>query len=359
MSKLTHSNIEQISENWKKIVRPYMALDDKKAWLQVINTIVPFVALWYLAYQAYLTSFWLGFPISLLNAGFLIRLFIIMHDCGHGTLFKSTFSRNLVGHIAGWLHLTPYSQWSNDHAIHHNTSGNLDKKRKAGNNIWTITTQEYSQMPPLEKFNYRFQRHPVTMLLINPIVYYFILMRLYQPHDGSKEKRSVLYTNLFIAIVTPVLCLTIGWKAFLAVHLPTTFIAQMTGFYFFYVQHQYENAYWKRNEEWDYFEASMKGSSFFKLPKILQWFTASIGYHHIHHLCHLIPNYNLQKCHEENKLFQNPVELSLLDSLKCFNLHIYDESTKELISFREYKKRYPKGTVTKIPTFKMSKKIVS
>ncbi len=344
MLKFAHSDTQQVSENgnskleWKKIIRPYLAIDDRKAWLQLLNTVVPFFFLWYLAYQAYLISFWLSLPISLLNAGFLMRIFVLMHDCGHGTFLKSAFLRNLVGHTTGWLTLTPYWQWSNDHAIHHNTSGNLNKQGYG--DLWTVTAREYSQMTFSEKLHYRIYRFPLTILFFTPVLYFFFHQRLIKPHDGAKERRSVIYTNIFIAIMALAINFTIGWKAFLAVHLPTALIAQMMGFYFFYVQHQYENPYWKYNEEWDYFDASMKGSSFFKLPKLLQWFTANIGYHHIHHLCHLIPNYNLQKCHEENKLFQDPVKLDIMDSFKSLILHIYDESTEELISFRKYKKRY-------------------
>ena len=208
--------------------------------------------------------------------------------------------------------------------------------------MWLATVNEYKEMNARERFNYRFYRHPFVTFLIGPFWLFMLTFRFFTKNDGAKEKQSVIITNVFIALFSLMMASIVGWKAYLIIHLPMLYMAQIFGVWMFYVQHQYEGVYWERKKDWDYFESAMKGSSFFKLPKVMQWFTGNIGFHHIHHLSHSIPNYNLERCMKENEIFQSPPTLTLLSSIKCMFLSVYDEDRKELISFKEMDERYAK-----------------
>ncbi|MBT5094944.1 MAG: fatty acid desaturase, partial [Halobacteriovoraceae bacterium] len=278
---------------WKKIVRKYTTPDPIKSWWQVINTLVPLFTLWWCAYQALSVSIWLSLFIGILCQPFFVRAFIILHDCSHGTFFKSKRLRTIVGTICGILTFTPYKQWGREHTAHHQTSGNLDKRGLG--DVWTITAKEYGEMDWKGKFAYHTFRFPIVNFIIGPFYIFQIRFRFHQRHDGVAEDRNRQFTNLALAVIIGTLCYSIGWKAFLAVHLPIVLFTNTLGTWLFFVQHQYEDTYWRKNEEWDYFEASMQGSSFLKLPKFFQWCTGNIGIHHIHHLSHQIPNYNLRK----------------------------------------------------------------
>lgn len=331
--------VAQTKENWKKIIRPYLKPDHTKSWGQVLNTLPPYILCWVLSYQLYKVSYFLALPMMLLAALFTVRSFIIMHDCGHGSFFKSKRLRTLVGYLTGFVTFTPYHQWTLSHAIHHKHSGNLDK-RGVGD-VWTATVEEYQNMSALGKFSYRFYRHPFVTFFIGPFYIFMISYRFFAKEDGPKEKRSVIITNLYIAAYVFIMGSWLGWEAFLLIQFTILQMAQIVGVWFFYVQHQYEGVYWNRQEDWDYFDSAMLGSSYFKMPKFLQWFSGNIGYHHIHHLSHSIPNYYLEKVMQENEIFQKPSTLTVASSLKSAFLNIYDEKTGDLISFREMKKRYP------------------
>lgn len=334
-----HEEVEQKKENWKKIIRPYLKPDHKKSWGQVFTTIPPYILCYFLAYQLYKVSYFAGLPFMILAGLFTVRSFIIMHDCGHGSFFKSKKMRTFVGYITGFITFTPYHQWTLSHAIHHKHSGNLDK-RGVGD-IWTATVEEYQKMSSVGKFWYRFYRHPFITFIIGPFYIFLGTYRFFAKQDGRKEKESVILTNIYIAVLSIALGTTIGWGAYFAIQLTVLFVAQLIGVWFFYVQHQYEGVYWKRKEDWDYFDSSMHGCSFFMMPKVLQWFSGNIGFHHIHHLSHSIPNYYLEKAMQENELFQNPPTITVISSLKSALLNIYDEDNGDLISFREMKRRYP------------------
>ena len=330
--------MENTKSNWKQIVRKYSTPDPVKSWWQVINTLGSFVFLWWLAYKALDISIYLAIFISLVNQIFNIRTFIILHDCGHGSFFKSKKLRTLIGTICGVLTFTPYKQWTREHAGHHQTSGNLDKRGLG--DVWTITTAEYSEMSPLAKLGYHAFRFPLVNFVIGPFYIFQIRFRFKQHFDGPEEDRNRYLTNFLIAAIITTLCLTLGWKTFLIVHLPIVLLSNTIGTWLFFVQHQYEDAYWRKNDEWDYFDASIKGSSFLKLPKFFQWSTGNIGIHHIHHLSHQIPNYYLGQAYEENELFQDCKVLGFWESFKGIWLKLWDENTQELISFGEYYRRY-------------------
>lgn len=341
----TQEPVPQTKENWKKIIRPYITPDHAKSWQQVLTAVPPYILCWVLSYQLFKISYFAALPMMLLAALFTVRSFIIMHDCGHGSFFKSKKLRTFIGYITGFVCFTPYHQWTLSHAIHHKHSGNLDK-RGVGD-VWTATVDEYQNMSALGKFGYRFYRHPFVTFFIGPFYIFMISYRFFAKEDGAKERRSVIITNLYIAAYILTMGTWLGWGTFLLIQFTILQMAQIMGVWLFYVQHQYEGVYWKRQGDWDYFDSAMNGCSYFKMPKILQWFSGNIGFHHIHHLSHSIPNYNLEKAMQENEIFQNPPTVNVLTSLKSAFLNIYDERTEELISFREMKKRYN----SKVPAF--------
>ncbi|TNE97585.1 MAG: fatty acid desaturase [Deltaproteobacteria bacterium] len=332
------SGTEVKNEDWKIIAKKYSTPDPVKSWGQIANTLIPYFTLWYLAYRALEISIWLTIAISLLNQFFNCRTFIIMHDCGHGSFFKSKKLRTIVGTICGILTFTPYEQWTKSHATHHNTSGNLDK-RGIGD-IWTLTATEYGEMSPWNRLMYHLYRFPFVTFVLGPFYLFQIAYRVKAKGDGPLQDRNRWLTNFALVAIITTLCLTIGWKAFLAVHLPIVIVSNTLGAWLFFVQHQYEDVYWRKTEDYDYFQACMKGCSYLKLPKLFQFGTGNIGIHHIHHLSHKIPNYNLQRAFDENDIFQDCTILGFWDSFKGIWLKLYDENTQSMISFGEYYRRY-------------------
>ncbi len=326
----------QTTSDWRMVVKSYAKPNVWKSSWQLANTLIPLVVLWYLAYKAFEVSYALTLAISLLNVPFFVRSFIIMHDCGHGNFFASRKARTFWGYVTGILCFTPYWQWAKDHATHHSTSGNLDKR--GFGDIWTVTVEEFSQMTRLERLRYRLYRFPFVTFVVGPFWLFQMRFRFFAKHDGPKERGSVVITNIALALLITALCYAVGWKAFLMIQLPIIIVNQVLGIWLFYVQHQYEGVYWARDKEWNYFDASIKGSSYFKLPKILQWASGNIGLHHIHHLSHLIPNYNLERCFNENPMFQNPHTITITSSFKSLSMDLYDEKNKKLISFADFYK---------------------
>lgn len=336
---MNHPEVKPRPE-WVAIVKKYSVPDNRKSTTQIITSVLPYIALWILAYQAYKISFWLALPISMINAGFLMRTFIIQHDCGHNSFFKSTKLNNFVGSILGVITLTPYFHWRKAHAIHHATAGDLDF-RGIGD-IDTITVEEYMEMSLWNRFKYRFYRHPLIVFVVGPVFVFVVAHRvpMKTKKGDKKEKASVWWTNAALAVLFVGLSLWIGPKAVLAVQAPITIFSSMIGVYLFYVQHQFEDTYWRRHKEWDYARAALEGSSFFKLPKVLQWFSGNIGFHHVHHLSPLIPNYNLERAHYENEIFQTAHTITLSSSFQNVFLHLWDEQRQRLISFGEYYRFY-------------------
>lgn len=325
---------------WIKIVKKYQNSDNWHSTRQILNTVIPFILISVLMYFSLRISYWLTLALSIPNAGFIARIFIIQHDCGHNSFYKSKRANNLVGSIFGVITLTPYYLWRRNHAIHHASSGDLDS-RGIGD-VFTLTAEEYHNQSSWDKFKYRFYRHPITLFLIGPIAIFFISHRfpLKTKKTERVERSSVYWTNLALAIIIVGFGYLIGFKELFLITFPMYFLAFSFGVYLFYVQHQFEHTYWRRKPDWDYFQAAIKGASFFKLPKVLQWFSGNIGFHHIHHLSPKIPNYLLEKAHKENTLFQEANTLTLISSLKSVSLKLWDEQRKKLISFKEYRKYY-------------------
>ena len=264
----------------------------------------------------------------------MVRTFIIFHDCGHGSFFKSKKANTWMGRITGLLTYTPYYRWRHDHAIHHATAGDLDRRGKG--DVYTMTVEEYLAIPWWKKLGYRIMRHPVFMFLFGSLIVFVAAQRI-PPRKGKREITSVWMTNLSLAIYITGMSFLFGWKAYLFVQLLVIFFGASVGIWLFYVQHNFEGVYWERREQWDYFKASMQGSSFYKLPAVLNWFTGNIGYHHIHHLGAKIPNYNLPKAFKENPIFHvKPV--TLWSSFKSLTLRLYDEKTRKLVGWSVLKR---------------------
>lgn len=321
---------------WQKIVANYARPDLSRSIWQIVNTLVPYFVLFYLALRSVEISFWLTLPLTILAAGFMVRDFIIFHDCGHGSFFKSTRANEVVGFVTGVLAFTPYHRWRHQHAIHHATSGDLD--RRGVGDVYTMTVREYLEAPWWKKAGYRIMRNPVAMFLVGPVFLFLIVERI-PPARGKREIASVWWTNLALLLIVTAMVLTFGWKAYLTVQLLVTFFSTSVGVWLFYVQHNFEGVYWERHPQWDYFKASMQGSSFYRLPALLQWFTGNIGFHHIHHLGSKIPNYNLARAYRENTLF-HVQPLTLLSSLRCLKWRLYDEANRRLAGWevlRQYR----------------------
>jgi acyl-lipid omega-6 desaturase (Delta-12 desaturase) len=304
------------------------------AW-QIVNTLVPYAALWYLMYLSLAVSWWLTLPLAVLAGAFLVRTFIIFHDCGHGSFFKSATANHLLGAITGALTFTPFYHWRWEHAIHHASAGDLD--RRGTGDVWTLTVQEYLESSRWKRFAYRLARNPIVLFVIAPLFLFLIKQRFVSAKAGRKERRSVHWTNLALLGTAAGLSWVFGFKAYLLIQLTVLLVAGAAGVWLFYVQHQFEGVYWERSEEWDYTAAALKGSSFYKLPKVLQWFSGNIGFHHVHHLSPRIPNYHLEKCHEAEPLFQTVKPITLFSSFKSFTFRLWDEQRRKLVGYRHLK----------------------
>lgn len=324
---------------WKQIVARYQKPSTGRAVWQIINTLVPYAGLWCLMYYTRSISWWLTVPLAVLAGAVLVRAFIIFHDCGHGSFFKSGTANHILGAVTGFLTFTPFYHWRWEHAIHHSSSGDLD--RRGTGDVWTLTVQEYLESSRWRRFAYRLARNPVVLFVIAPLFLFLIQQRVPSLKAPARERYSVYWTNLAIGSVAAGMIALFGLKAYLIIQLIVLVTAGAAGVWLFYVQHQFEGVYWERTEEWDYAEAALKGSSFYKLPRILQWFSGNIGFHHIHHLSPRIPNYHLEKCHRAEPLFQTVKPVTFFSSFKSLTFRLWDERGRKLVSFRGLRKRFP------------------
>ena len=316
---------------WREIVARYQTPGVKPAVWQLVSTLVPLIASFVLMYWSLSVSYGLTLLLAIPAAGLTIRTFIIMHDCGHGSFLPSKTWNNIIGWITGILTTTPYAHWRREHAIHHATSGHLEQRGTG--DISTMTVREYLSASPLRKFWYRIYRNPVILLGFGPA---FLFIKHRWPSRGiagRKEVWNVHLTNLALAALITTLSLLIGFREFMLIWLPIFLLSGSAGVWLFYVQHQFEDAYWRGGEDWDYATAAVYGSSYFRLPKVLQWFTGNIGFHHVHHLSPKIPNYRLEKCHRENPTFQKVVTLTLRESVRTLGLRLWDEESGRMVSF--------------------------
>jgi omega-6 fatty acid desaturase (delta-12 desaturase) len=303
-----------------------------RALWQLVNTLGPYVVVWALMFWAHSVSWWLTAPLAILAAGLLVRVFIIFHDCGHGSFFQSRLANDVVGFITGVLTFTPFHHWRWEHSLHHASSGDLD--RRGTGDLWTMTVQEYLSSSTWKRFLYRLARNPIVLFALAPVFLFLIRERFPSKNAKPRERRSVWWMNSAILAMVTALAWLFGPKDYIIIQLMVMIVSGGLGVWLFYVQHQFEGAYWKHGEDWDYTAAALEGSSFYRLPRILQWFSGNIGYHHIHHLSPRIPNYNLQRCHDSHPLFSEIKPITLFGSLKLMSYHLWDEHRGKLVSFR-------------------------
>jgi acyl-lipid omega-6 desaturase (Delta-12 desaturase) len=315
-----------------KELAPYAKSSTRKSMIQLANTLVPYIALWYLMYRSLAVSYWLTLGLVVIAALFMVRLFIFFHDCGHNSFFPSTKWNRRIGSVLGVLVFTPGTHWWHSHAIHHATSGNLDKR--GDGDVETMTAEEYLQAKWSKRLGYSFFRNPLVMFGLGPLFMFLIMHRLNLPNYGKKEARSVWLTDLAVLAMAVGISLLIGWKAYLMIQLPLLWVAGAVGIWLFYVQHQFEETYWERDPEWNYVASALLGASFYKLPGPLQWFSGNIGYHHIHHLSPRIPNYELDKAHDNSALIQKWArQIDFGQGWRTIRLKVWDEAIRRMRGF--------------------------
>lgn len=317
---------------WREIVARYQKSSIWRALWQITNTLVLYAAAWVLMYLCLPISWWLVLPLAVVAGALLVRVFIIFHDCGHGSYFHSRTANNVTGFLSGVLTFTPYYHWRWEHAIHHGSSGDLGKRGTG--DIWTMTVQEYLESSRWKRFAYRLARNPVVLFVIAPAFLFLVRQRLPSPKAGRRERHSVYAMNVAILAMAIGLASIFGVWAYLVIQLTILMVAGGAGVWLFYVQHQFEGVYWERSEDWSFVEAALQGSSFYKLPRVLQWFSGNIGFHHIHHLSPRIPNYHLEKCHKSDPLFQSVKPITLFSSFKSLTFRLWDEKRRRLVGYR-------------------------
>lgn len=319
---------------WKGIVTRYERADTRHAIVQLTTTIVPLIAIFYVMYRSLVLPYWVTLLLALPAAGLLVRTFVIMHDCAHRSFLRWPWVNDLVGMITGVVTLTPFGRWRREHARHHASSGDLD--RRGHGDIATLTVREYRALTPWRRLRYRVFRHPATLIGLGPL--HMIVLQRFRSKEaaiGDRESISVWSTNASILALAIIFSMWIGAGAVALIYLPAMYLAAVAGVWLFYVQHQFEEAYWKDHAAWDYATAAIRGSSYFKLPPILQWLTGNIGLHHVHHLGPRIPNYRLQRCHDENALFHDVTTLTLRQSMHTLRLALWDEEHERLVRFAD------------------------
>ena len=321
--------------DWRKIVKKYNKPVNWKSNWQVFNSFAVYILCWFVAWAAWEISPWLTLLVAMVSQITFGRLFIIFHDCGHGNFYRSKKARTFWGYMTGIVWWTPYWQWTKSHATHHRNSGNLDE-RGIGD-IITKTAEEYQNCSAVEKFLYRLYRSPLVAVVLSAFYVFFIQYRVKCKHDGKREIKSVHITNIAIVLMGIGISMLTSFEFFAFYQFFLLLFGGILGITFFYVQHQFEEVYWKEGKEWDYETAAIEGCSYMKLPKLLQWASGNIGYHHIHHLSHSIPNYNLEQAYNEQEYFRQSKTLELKDMWGCFRLGLYDAKNKKMIKFSELK----------------------
>ena len=326
---------DQAVAPWAKTIAKFKHPDWRKSCWQVFNSFGLYFAGWYLMYLSCSWSYWLTLLLALPTAGFLVRIFIIQHDCGHHSFFRSHAANDWLGFCCGVLTMTPYHFWRRTHARHHVTSGNLD--HRGHGDIGMLTVREYRERSFWGRLAYRIYRNPLFMFGVGATFMFVVQQRFTYgaPKSWRRERLNVYQTNLAILALIGIAWMTIGLPAFLMVQLPVWLIGSSAGTWLFYVQHQYEAAYWKPQNSWDFTQSALAGSSYYRLPRLLRWFSGNIGYHHIHHLNSRIPNYHLAQCHQAEPEFRRAVTLGLVESISCASLKLWDEDRQRMVTFAE------------------------
>lgn len=335
---MTNSEIIKNLSNWREIAAKYQGADNWKSIWQICNTIIPFLGIWVLMYYSLNWSYWITLGLAVLNGLFLVRVFIIQHDCGHYAFFKKVKTNDIVGFLCSFLSSVPYKYWARTHQFHHAHNGQLD--HISIGDIKTLSTDQYRALTKVQRFRYRLFRNPIVLHIIGPIYYLLVVLRLpleIKTDECKRLKVSLLMNNLFITLVYTAFAFWLGWDTFLMIQVPILVVFITIAFWFFYVQHQHEQTYKAWKDKWDYLLSAMKGSSYYKLPRVFQWFSGNIGFHHIHHLNPRIPNYKLEQCAKENSIFEEYLTtLTFWQSTRLIFNHLWDEERQQMISFWKF-----------------------
>ena len=329
---------QERAADWRAIVARYQGSDVRRSLFQLITTLLLLCGTLTAMHYTLGHATWVTVLLMLPAAGFLIRTFIIMHDCGHGSFLPWPKVNDAVGFVTGLVILTPYAQWRSEHALHHASSGDLD--RRGVGDVTTLTVSEYLSLPRWGRFRYRLFRNPAVLLGLGPL--HMIVLQRFRARSvatGSRQLWSIWMTNIAIAGLAATFLIAAGTKSLLLVYLPAYYLAAMMGVWLFYVQHQFEDAYWESRANWDYATAAIEGSSYLRLPKVLQWFTGNIGLHHVHHLGPRIPNYRLQRAHDENALFHAAPVMTIGAGVRALRLALWDEQLHRLVRFKDIRTR--------------------
>jgi omega-6 fatty acid desaturase (delta-12 desaturase) len=318
---------------WRAPLAPYARPSLSRSALGVTTSVIPYLALSALMYATLRISYGLTLVLAVPAAGFVLRTYIIFHDCTHGSYLPSKRANTWLGTTVGLLVFATFRPWKHSHAVHHASAGDLD--RRGVGDVPTITVAEYQARSWWGRLAYRLFRHPLVMFGVGPI-FTLVMQPRFAPRTArARIKRSVIATNIALVVLVGTLCWLVGWRAYLLVETPTIMLAGAAGIWLFYVQHQFEDAYWENGENWSYADAALRGSSYLKLPKILQFFSGNIGLHHVHHLSARIPNYNLQRAHDENPIFHDVPVISLVDGIRAVKLKLYDEQQGRMVTFAQ------------------------
>jgi len=321
------------SPSWKAVLAEFERPDARRGVLQIATSLLPYVALCAAGFLTLGHSAALTALLAVLAAGFLVRTFVVFHDCCHGSLLPWRKANARVGTVLGLFVLTPFARWRHEHAVHHATSGDLD--RRGVGDVYTLTVSEYLAKPRKERISYRLFRNPLVMFGIGPIFAMIIGPRIVGKDARPRMRQSVLRTDAVLALAFGLIFWLLGWRFVLEVWVPSALLAGSSGIFLFYVQHQFEDAYWQSSEDWNYAEAALRGSTYLKLPKILQFFSGSIGLHHVHHLNHKIPNYNLQRAHNSHPLFATVPTITIADGARAVRFKLWDESSGKMVTFAQ------------------------
>ncbi len=330
MSILIDRPVETVS---RADLERYARSDLGRSLRSLATSVVPFLFLWAAMFAVYSTSYWLVLLLAIPAAGFLVRTYIMFHDCVHGSLMRSKRANTWLGTALGLLVFTPFARWRYEHLIHHATAGDLD--RRFIGDVPMLTVAEYRAKPFFFRLGYRLYRTPLVMFGLGSIYSTVLMQRFPTPATRNRQQRSVWLTNLAVVVFVGALCFAFGWQTVLFVELPLVILAGSVGIWLFYVQHQFDDTYWERTDEWSFNDAALRGSSHLALPKVLQFFSGNIGFHHVHHLNPKIPNYNLERAHEEQPMFRSVPSMSFTDALRAVQLKLYDEDAQRMATWKQ------------------------
>jgi len=322
---------------WRHSIARHERASLSRALLDLATSVLPYLLLTVAMYLSLEVSVWLTLALAIPAAGFLLRTFIVFHDCAHGSFLASRRGNLWLGRFTAFLVFQPFANWRHNHAVHHGTAGDLD--RRGTGDVPTLTVAEYASRTPAQRLGYRLFRSPAVMFGIGPIWSLMIGPRIWSKNQRPRMRHSVWLTNLALLVVIGAIFWLVGPVAWLIVQMPTAIVAGTMGVWMFYVQHQFEDVYWENSENWSYDDAALQGSSYLKLPKLLQFFTGNIGLHHVHHLSAKVPNYNLQRAHDQNTIFRDVPVLTVRDGLRAIRLKLIDPESGRLLTWNEARAR--------------------